>query len=58
MPFESECVRYPGLPSHPQHEIAKKQMSHFGGMISFGIKGGIEAGRKLMNRVELCAFSS
>ena len=35
----------------------KKQMSGFGGMISFGIKGGIEAGRKLMNRVELCALA-
>jgi methionine-gamma-lyase len=34
----------------------KKQMSGFGGMISFGIKDGIEAGRKLMNRVELCAL--
>jgi len=52
-----EWVRYPGLPSHPQHEIAKKQMSGFGGMISFGIKGGIEAGRKLMNHVELCALA-
>jgi len=54
---EIEWVRYPGLPSHPQHEIAKKQMSGFGGMISFGIKGGIEAGRKLMNRVELCTLA-
>lgn len=52
-----EWVRYPGLPSHPQHEIAKKQMSGFSGMISFGIKGGIEAGRKLMNRVELCSLA-
>lgn len=52
-----EWVRYPGLPSHPQHEIAKKQMSGFGGMISFGIKGGIEAGRKLLNRVELCILA-
>ncbi|RZN38404.1 MAG: aminotransferase class I/II-fold pyridoxal phosphate-dependent enzyme [Methanophagales archaeon ANME-1-THS] len=48
-------VRYPGLKSHPQHEIAKKQMSGFSGMLSFGIKGGLEAGRKLMNRVELCS---
>jgi methionine-gamma-lyase len=52
-----EWVRYPGLPSHPQHEIAKKQMSGFGGMIAFGIKGGIEAGRKLMNHVELCILA-
>jgi methionine-gamma-lyase len=50
-------VRYPGLKSHPQHDIAKKQMSGFSGMLSFGIKGGLEAGRKLMNRVELCALA-
>lgn len=50
-------VRYPGLPSHPQYEIAKKQMSGFSGMISFGIKGGIEAGQKLMNNVELCSLA-
>ena len=52
-----EWVRYPGLPSHPQYEIAKKQMSGFSGMISFGIKGGIEAGQKLMNSVELCSLA-
>ncbi|GAA0349426.1 methionine gamma-lyase [Morganella psychrotolerans] len=50
-------VFYPGLPSHPQHELAKKQMSGFGGMISFEIKGGIEAGRKVMNSVELCLLA-
>jgi methionine-gamma-lyase len=50
-------VRYPGLKSHPQHDIAQKQMSGFSGMLSFGIKGGLEAGRKLMNRVELCALA-
>ncbi|MEG0279365.1 MAG: methionine gamma-lyase [Morganella sp. (in: enterobacteria)] len=51
------AVFYPGLPSHPQHELAKKQMSGFGGMISFEIKGGIEAGRKVMNSVELCLLA-
>ncbi|WP_413495671.1 methionine gamma-lyase [Morganella psychrotolerans] len=50
-------VFYPGLPSHPQHELAKKQMSGFGGMISFEIKGGIAAGRKVMNSVELCLLA-
>ena len=50
-------VRYPGLPSHPQYDIAQKQMTGFGGMISFGIKGGIEAGQKLMNSVELCSLA-
>ena len=50
-------VRYPGLPSHPQHAIAQKQMSGFGGMLSFGVAGGIEAGRKLMNSLELCCLT-
>jgi len=50
-------VRYPGLPTHPQYEIAQKQMSGFGGMLSFGVAGGIEAGRKLMNSLELCSLA-
>lgn len=48
-----ERVFYPGLPSHPQHELAKKQMTGFGGMIAFELKGGLEAGKKLMNNVKL-----
>ncbi len=54
---EVEWVRYPGLPSHPQHELARKQMSGFSGMLSFEIKGGIEAGRKLMDNVKLCSLA-
>jgi cystathionine beta-lyase/cystathionine gamma-synthase len=50
-------VRYPGLPSHPQHEIAKRQMAAFGGMISFELKGGLAAGTTLMNSVELCSLA-
>lgn len=50
-------VSYPGLPSHPQHEIAKRQMADFGGMISFELKGGIPAGIALLNKVELCALA-
>ncbi len=50
-------VKYPGLPSHPQYAIAQKQMSGFGGMLSFGVVGGIEAGRKLMNSLELCSLA-
>jgi len=50
-------VRYPGLASHPQHAIAKKQMSGYSGMLSFGVKGGIEAGRRLMNGVRLCTLA-
>lgn len=50
-------VTYPGLESHPQHEIAKQQMSGFGGMISFELKGGIPAGKRLMNKVRLCSLA-
>ncbi|MFH1279340.1 MAG: PLP-dependent aspartate aminotransferase family protein [Candidatus Eisenbacteria bacterium] len=50
-------ISYPGLPSHPGHEIAKRQMSDFSGMISFELKGGIPAGRNLMNRVKLCSLA-
>jgi cystathionine gamma-lyase len=50
-------VSYPGLPTHPQHAVAKAQMSGFSGMISFELKGGIPAGTTLMNTVELCALA-
>lgn len=52
-----EVVHYPGLESHPQHELAKKQMGDFGAVMSFEIKGGIEAGCKLMNSVNLCTLA-
>jgi len=52
-----EKVNYPGLASHAQHEVAKRQMSGFGGMLSFELKGGLEAGRRLMNRLELCSLA-
>ncbi len=50
-------VMYPGLKSHPQHAIAKAQMKGFSGMITFELKGTIEAGVKLMNNVKLCALA-
>jgi cystathionine gamma-synthase len=50
-----EAVYYPGLPSHPQHEIAKKQMSSFGGMMSVLVKGGHEAARNVVNKVKVFA---
>lgn len=50
-------VHYPGLPSHPQHELAKKQMRGFGGVMSFELKGGLDAGRKLMNAMELAILA-
>jgi cystathionine gamma-lyase len=50
---------YPGLESHPQHAIAKKQMHGFGGMISFDLAGGLEAAKRMLSRVKLfvCAES-
>lgn len=52
------AVSYPGLASHPQHHIAKKQMRGFGGMVSFELKGGLEAGARMMDRVRLCALAT
>lgn len=50
-------VSYPGLKSHPQYLLAKKQMKNGGGMISFGLKGGFKAGKVLMNEVKLCSLA-
>lgn len=50
-------VYYPGLKSFPQHELAKKQMKIFGGIISFELKGGYEAGEKLLNNLELISLA-
>jgi cystathionine gamma-lyase len=50
-------VIYPGLPSHPQHAVAKAQMSGFSGMITFELKGGTEAGKTVMNSVKLCGLA-
>ena len=47
-------VLYPGLPSHPQHELAKKQMRGFGGMLAFEIDGGMEEAHQILEKVELC----
>ncbi|MEE1567050.1 MAG: PLP-dependent aspartate aminotransferase family protein, partial [Arenicellales bacterium] len=52
-----ERVLYPGLPSHPQHAVAKAQMSGFSGMITFELTGGTEAGKTLMNNVQLCGLA-
>jgi len=48
-------VNYPGLPGHPGHQVAKKQMSAFGAMISFETKDGYEGGKQVMDRVRLFA---
>lgn len=52
-----ERIIYPGLASHPQHELAKQQMSGFGGMITFFIKGGMTAARKFLESVEVFALA-
>jgi len=48
-----ETVYYPGLESHPQHDLAKRQMPGFGGMIALELKGGYEAGIAMMNRLRM-----
>lgn len=50
-------VYYPGLPSHPGHSIAKKQMKCFGGMIAFEVSGGIKAGQAVMDNVHICRLA-
>ena len=53
-----ENVKYPFLKSHPQYKIAKKQMKLGGNIISFEVKGGLEAGRKFIKSVNLCSRSA
>jgi len=50
-------INYPGLKSFPQYELGKRQMDGPGGMMSFELKGGLEAGRKMMNSVKLCSLA-
>ncbi len=52
-----ENIYFPGLESFPQYELAKKQMKLPGAMIAFELKGGFDAGRMLMNNLELCALA-
>jgi methionine-gamma-lyase len=50
-------IKYPGLTTHPQYELAKTQMKGFGSMMSFGLKGGYDAGKKLMDNVHLALLA-
>jgi cystathionine beta-lyase/cystathionine gamma-synthase len=52
-----ESVCYPGLRSFPQHALAKSQATGFGAMLWFEVKGGLEAGKKLMDTVELFSLA-
>jgi len=51
-------VYYPGLESHPQHELAKAQQSGFGGLLSFELKGGKDAGWKLVDATQICSITA
>jgi cystathionine beta-lyase/cystathionine gamma-synthase len=50
-------VRYPGLASFPQHELAKTQATGFGAMLWFEVEGGVASGKRLMDSVELCTLA-
>jgi cystathionine gamma-lyase len=52
-----ETVIYPGLPSHPQHELATRQMSGFGGMVTILIKGGLDESRRFLERCRVFALA-
>ncbi|MFN4974357.1 MAG: trans-sulfuration enzyme family protein [Bacteroidota bacterium] len=51
-------LRYPFLPSHPQHAIARKQMKNGGGIVCFDLKGGLEAGRAFMNKLKMLSLTA
>lgn len=55
---EINWVKYPFLPSHPQYELAQKQMKQGGTIVSFELKGGVEAGRNFINKIQLCSLSA
>ncbi len=52
-----EEVRYPGLPSHPQHALARRQMSGFGGMLTFDVAGGLQGGRRFVESVRVAQMA-
>jgi O-succinylhomoserine sulfhydrylase len=51
-------VKYPFLKDHPQYEIAKKQMSNGGGIVTFEVKGGIDAGRRFLNALQMISVTN
>ena len=51
-------VKYPFLPDHPQYEIAKKQMSNGGGLLTFELKGGVDSGRKFLNALQMISMTN
>jgi O-succinylhomoserine sulfhydrylase len=53
-----DSLKYPFLPSHPQYEIAKKQMKLGGGVITFQLKGGIERGKRFLNSLQMASLTA
>ena len=53
-----ELVKYPFLKSHPQYNVAQQQMKLGGNIVAFEIKGGIEAGRKFLDKIKMCSLSA
>lgn len=51
-------VRYPFLPSHPQHDVARRQMSAGGGLVTFTVEGGLERGRRFLDALKLCSLTA
>ncbi|MFV0316517.1 MAG: trans-sulfuration enzyme family protein [Microthrixaceae bacterium] len=51
-------VRYPGLTSHPQHDLARRQMDLMGGLVTFDLAGGLDAGRELVEATRLCRLAT
>jgi O-succinylhomoserine sulfhydrylase len=55
---EADWVKYPHLPSHPQYELAKRQMCRGGGLVTFELAGGLAQGRRFLDALEMCSLSS
>jgi O-succinylhomoserine sulfhydrylase len=55
---EVAWVKYPHLPSHPQYELAKRQMCRGGGLVAFELVGGLAQGRRFLDALEMCSLSS
>ena len=53
-----EQVRHPSLPSHPQHVLAERQLRLSGGLITFDLAGGLEAGRRFVESTEICQLAT
>lgn len=53
-----EFVKYPHHPSHPQYDLALRQMKRGGGIVTFGVKGGLEQGRRFLDALELCSLTA